>query len=115
MNKVIVISAVLVCGVSTFAFAQQPSLTKVAIGSAVSAAASSAASGIQKLLDINSVSAKDLAALPKIGEAKAKAIIAGRPWSRKDDLVKKNVLTQSEYDAIKDLIIAKQDGKGDKK
>jgi DNA uptake protein ComE-like DNA-binding protein len=46
--------------------------------------------------------------LPKIGEAKAKAIIKGRPWGGKDDLVKKKVLSQAEYDAIKDLIIAKQ-------
>ncbi|HEX4858473.1 MAG TPA: helix-hairpin-helix domain-containing protein [Usitatibacteraceae bacterium] len=59
-------------------------------------------------MDLNSASDKDLASLPKIGEAKAKAIIAGRPWGGKDDLVKKKVLTQAEYDAIKDLIIAKQ-------
>jgi DNA uptake protein ComE-like DNA-binding protein len=59
-------------------------------------------------VDLNSATDKELAALPKIGEAKAKAIIAGRPWSGKDDLVAKKVLSQAEYDAIKDLIVAKQ-------
>jgi DNA uptake protein ComE-like DNA-binding protein len=66
-------------------------------------------------LDLNSATDKELAALPKIGEAKAKAIIAGRPWSGKDDLVTKKVLSQAEYDAIKDMIVAKQPKKDDTK
>ena len=59
-------------------------------------------------MDINSATDKELASLPKIGEAKAKAIIKGRPWGGKDDLMKKNILSKAEYDAIKDLIVAKQ-------
>ena len=61
-----------------------------------------------ELIDINSASEKELDALPGIGEARAKAIIKGRPYKGKDDLVKKKIIPQSEYDKIKDKIIAKQ-------
>ncbi len=37
---------------------------------------------------------------PRIGEARAKAIIAGRPYRGKDELVRKNILTQGVYDGI---------------
>jgi competence protein ComEA len=59
-------------------------------------------------MDINSASEKDLATLKGIGDVRAKAIVKGRPYKGKDDLVKKKILTQSVYDGIKDLIIAKQ-------
>lgn len=68
--------------------------------------ADSAKSG--DLIDINSATEKELDALPGIGEARAKAIIKGRPYKGKDDLVKKKIIPQSEYDKIKDKIIAKQ-------
>ena len=59
-------------------------------------------------MDINSASEKDLATLPGIGEARAKAIVKGRPYKGKDDLVHKKILTEKVYDGIKDQIIAKQ-------
>jgi competence protein ComEA len=59
-------------------------------------------------MDINSASEKDLATLTGIGEARAKAIVKGRPYKGKDDLVNKKILTQKVYDEIKDQIIAKQ-------
>jgi len=59
-------------------------------------------------LDINSASEKELSALPGIGEARAKAIVKGRPYKGKDELASKKVLPQAVYDKIKDNIIAKQ-------
>ena len=59
-------------------------------------------------MDINSATAKQLATLDGIGEARSAAIVKGRPYNGKDDLVNKKILTQDVYDKIKDKIIAKQ-------
>ena len=59
-------------------------------------------------IDINSATEKELASLPKIGDVKAKAIVQGRPYKSKDQLVDKKILSQDAYDSIKDQIIAKQ-------
>ena len=72
------------------------------------ASGSTAASKAAAQVDINSATEKELASLPKIGEVKSKAIVKNRPYQGKDDLVSKKILTQNEYDEIKDQIIAKQ-------
>ena len=60
-------------------------------------------------MDINSASEKDLATLKGIGDVRAKAIVKGRPYKGKDDLVTKKIIPEGVYADIKDQIIAKQD------
>ena len=61
-----------------------------------------------QLMDINSATKDQLATLTGIGPARADAIIKGRPYRGKDDLVDKKIIPQNVYDGIKDKIIAKQ-------
>ncbi|WP_375465553.1 ComEA family DNA-binding protein [uncultured Methylobacterium sp.] len=60
------------------------------------------------LIDLNSATTAELDALPGIGAARAAAIVKGRPYKGKDELVQKKILPQSVYDGIKDKVIAKQ-------
>jgi DNA uptake protein ComE-like DNA-binding protein len=62
-----------------------------------------------ELMDINSASEAELASLKGIGEVRAKAIVKGRPYKGKDELVQKKIIPQNVYNDIKDQIIAKQD------
>jgi len=90
---------------------------KAKASATASAAASAPVSAAAKapLLDINSASKEELSKLPQIGDARSDAIIKGRPYNGKDDLLKKKVLPKDAYDAIKDLVIAKRAPKADKK
>ena len=60
------------------------------------------------LVDINSATKSELDALPGIGSARADAIIKGRPYRGKDELLSKKVIPSNAYDGIKDKVIARQ-------
>jgi competence protein ComEA len=58
-------------------------------------------------INLNTASQADLELLPEIGPAKAKAIIAGRPYSKPEDVMKVKGIKQKTYDQIKDHIVVK--------
>lgn len=92
-------------------FALDATQAKKDVATATAAPAKAAPDAAKKApepMDINGATAKQLATLEGIGEARSKAIIAGRPYGGKDDLVNKKILTQEVYDKIKDKIIARQ-------
>ncbi len=90
---------------SSPALAQKSSSKAKTETSAASSKSSSQKSG---KLDINSASKEDLEALPGIGPVMSQKIIDNRPYRAKSDLVKRNVIPKSEYEKIKDQIIAHQ-------
>jgi competence protein ComEA len=59
-----------------------------------------------QLVDLNTASKKDLAALPGIGPDYAQTIIDARPFSSKADLLKKKVIPQATYDKIQSRVTA---------
>lgn len=59
-----------------------------------------------RAIDINRASRQDLLSLPGITERDADRIVAERPFSNADDLVKRRVISQGEYDRIRDRVIA---------
>lgn len=100
----------LVASLST-AQAQTPAASaKVGASAASSSAsvASASASAKVSLIDINSATQAELSQLPKIAEARSAAIVKGRPYKSKDQLLSKKIIPADVYAGIKDLIIAKQ-------
>ena len=92
-------------------FAAAPAIAQAPAASTVPGKAPAAGAAAKPaktpLIDINTASLTELDAVPQIGPARAKAIIAGRPYKGKDELVSRNILSQGVYEKIRDQIIAK--------
>ncbi len=93
---------------------QTPAVTAPAPAtSAPSAPAAAARSAPQAtpqaaLLDINTATKDELDKLPGIGAARAEAIIKGRPYKAKNELVDKKIIPETAYEGIKERIVARQ-------
>jgi len=61
-----------------------------------------------KWVDINSASKAELKTLPRIDDALANKIIAGRPYKSKAFLITNKIIPPGAYQAIRDQVIAKQ-------
>jgi DNA uptake protein ComE-like DNA-binding protein len=64
--------------------------------------------GRDQTLDLNRASKDQLIALPGITEGGADRIIAGRPYDSSQELVSRRIVSQQEYDKIRDRVTAKK-------
>ena len=100
MNRIAIALVAVLLALGSPALAAEKDAKAVAKPAAVQPAADK--------IDINRATADELMKLEGIGDARAKAIIKGRPYKAKDELVDKKIVPQAVYDKIKDQIIAKQ-------
>jgi len=61
-----------------------------------------------KPMDINTASADQLKTLPGVTDDLAGKIIAGRPYTGKDQLLKQKIVDKDEYAKLRPLIVAHQ-------
>jgi len=64
------------------------------------------AAGQGEIVDLNTASKKDIAALPGVGPDYAQSNIDARPFNSKEQLLAKKIIPQATYDKIKDRISA---------
>ncbi|HWZ13580.1 MAG TPA: helix-hairpin-helix domain-containing protein [Acidobacteriaceae bacterium] len=57
-------------------------------------------------VNINKATKEELLTLPGVSETTADAIIAGRPYSRSSELVRKHIVSKAEYDSIADRVVS---------
>lgn len=97
-----VVALAFLLSMPVMAAAQHSAKTKTS--SAKTATATTATAGDK--IDINTATIDQLKAFPGIGDAYAKRIVDGRPYTAKNQLLSRGVLPAATYNKIKDKIIA---------
>jgi competence protein ComEA len=59
-------------------------------------------------LDLNSATLDQLKSLPGMGEVYARRVIAGRPYSAKNQLVTRGIIPQTAYEKMQALVVARR-------
>ncbi|MGE0358508.1 MAG: ComEA family DNA-binding protein [Burkholderiales bacterium] len=98
MKKLIAAAAIALLAATGTVFAKDPPKP-------VAAAAEKKA---EALLDLNTASRDELMKLKGVGDVRADAIIKGRPYRGKNELVDRKIVPENVYNDIREKIIAKQ-------
>ena len=98
MKKLIAAAAIALLAATGTAFAKDEPKKPVA----------AAEKKAEALLDLNTASRDELVKLKGIGDARADAIIKGRPYKGKNELVDRKIVPENVYNDIKEKVIAKQ-------
>jgi competence protein ComEA len=61
-----------------------------------------------KLVDLNQASKEQIQTLPGITQRQADRIIAERPYKDPEQLVSRRILSQQQYDELKDKVVVRQ-------
>jgi len=83
-------------------------LAAVTVLSAQTPKSAAPAASHAALLDINTATETQLLELPGMGRAYVQRVIAGRPYTAKNQLVSRGILPETSYEKIAPLIIAKR-------
>jgi competence protein ComEA len=59
------------------------------------------------LVDLNTATIGQLKTLPGMGEVYARRIVAGRPYSAKNQLVTRGIIPQAAYEKVQLLVVAR--------
>ena len=103
MKKLIAAAAIALLAATGTAIAKEEP-KKPAAATATAAAPAKA----EAMLDLNTASRDELIKLKGVGDARADAIIKGRPYKAKNELVDSKIVPENVYNDIKDKMIAKQ-------
>ena len=106
--RALVGGAILLIALAGSGWAQTATPQSPPVSPAKAGAPATIAPASKDLIDLNTATADQLDALKGVGKARSTAIIKGRPYKGKDELVRKGIIPQSVYDEIKDQVIARQ-------
>jgi DNA uptake protein ComE-like DNA-binding protein len=82
-------------------------LQTITVGAQVKESPKAPARQTVRIIDINSAPETDIAAVG-IEKTVAKKIVEGRPYRNKRDLVTRQLLSEAEYEKVKNAIVARQ-------